>query len=164
MARKGDLEEGAVIYRRLDRAQEPHELLLGLKEAGFTDEDISQGTGTDERSVRRWKAKEPNPMASERLAEIRNLAVALKQSGTLSDRGIIFWSRHPNRLLEDYSPLRVIAAGGFRSARDAALCFVDSERPFEERIPEEMLAALRKGRNSRHTPARHRSKRLAPVA
>jgi hypothetical protein len=127
----------------LSRAQEPADLLAALKTYGFTDQDLSAGTATDDRTVRRWKKKGvPGATAARHLGEIRNVLLILKEAEVLTDRGVVFWMRHPNRLLEDYAPLEVLGAGGFRAVRDAALCFIDSERGFETVLPASVLEVL----------------------
>jgi hypothetical protein len=134
---------GVVISKDLGHAQEPEEVFRLLKHFGFTDQDIAEGTCTDPRTVRRWKSAEPGTATARRLAEIRNVVLLLREGGALTDRGIVFWMRHPNRLLEDYSPLAVIGGGGFHSVTDAAKCFSDSERGFDEPLPAGVLEQLR---------------------
>jgi hypothetical protein len=136
------LDTGTVISTDLEHAQEPDELLQLLKHFGFIDDDIAQATGMNERTVRRWKMAGPGSAAANHLAELRNLVLLLRETEALTDRGIVFWMRHPNRLLEDYRPLAVLGAGGFRSVREAALCFSDSERGFNEPISATVLEAL----------------------
>jgi hypothetical protein len=97
----------------------------------------------NERTVRRWKVGGPGSAAATHLAELRNIVLLLREAKVLTDRGIVFWTRHPNRLLEDYQPLTVLGAGGFRSVREAASCFSDSERSFGEPISASTLEALR---------------------
>lgn len=137
------LDKGIVITGDLEHAQEPEELLRLLKHLGFTDEDIAQATGMNQRTVRRWKMAGPGSAAATHLAELRNIVLLLREAEVLTDRGIVFWMRHPNRLLEDYQPLAVLGAGGFRSVREAASCFGDSERSFNEPISASTLEALR---------------------
>jgi len=132
-----------VISAELERALEPEVLVRLLKHLGLTDADIAQATQTNERTVRRWKSAAPGTGATQRLGELRNLILSLRESEGLTDRGIALWLRHPNRLLEDYSPLAVLGAGGFRASRDAGLCFCDPDRPSTEIIPASVLAALR---------------------
>lgn len=158
--------KGTTVPEKLNHAQEPEELLVLLKKFGFSDQDIAQGTGTDERTVRRWRTGHPSKAAAARLAEIRNLVLLLHEERILSDRGIVFWMRHPNLLLEDYSPSVVVAEGGFRSAREAAKCFCDSERGFDEPLPEDALKRLRsRKKTKRQQPARRpaKQKKLQPV-
>lgn len=154
---------GAGTPNRLERSQEPEEILLLLMQFGLTNEDIAQGTGADERTVRRWKNKPPGKSAAIRLGEIRNIVVRLKSKQILSDRGIVFWLRHPNRLLEDYSPLSVIGAGGFRSALEAAKCFIQSERGFQRPLPEKVLRRLESKEASHSAGATAARKKLEPV-
>jgi hypothetical protein len=132
-----------VTSAELERALEPEVIVRLLKRFALTDADIGQATHTNERTVRRWKSAAPGAVAAERLGELRNLVLALRESEGLTDRGIILWLRHANRLLEDYSPLAVIGAGGFRAARDAGLRFCDPDRPLTESIPASVLAVLR---------------------
>ena len=132
--------------------QQPDDLLRLLKHFGFTDQDISEGTRTDSRTVRRWKMAEPGTTAAGRLAEIRNVVLLLRDTGVLTDRGIVFWMRHPNRLLEDYSPMAVVGAGGFRAALEAAKCFSDSERVFDEVLPASVLELLQKQEAPKRKP------------
>jgi hypothetical protein len=140
---KADTEKNsAVILGDLERAQEPREIARLLRDFEFTEADIAEGTDSENRSVRRWKGADPGASAAEHLAEIRNVVVRLSRSGVLTDRGIVFWMRHPNRLLDDFSPLSAIGAGGFRSARDAALCFADTERDFETPLPDTVRKKL----------------------
>lgn len=122
---------GAVITADLERAVEPAELLIHLRAFGFSDRDLASGTGTLARSVRRWRQGAPGTSAASHLGELRNLVVFFRRSEALTDQGTVWWLRHANRLLEDYSPLSVIGAGGFRSARAAAMCFIDTERVFD---------------------------------
>lgn len=155
----------------LSHAQEPDDLLRLLKDFGFTDRDIAQGTRSDPRTVRRWKVAVPGSVAAERLAEIRNVVLWLRDAEVLTDRGIVFWMRHPNRLLEDYSPMEILGAGGFRATREAALCFQDSERVFEATVPASALELLRrderarakKGTKRRKSPSSARQGRLQRV-
>jgi hypothetical protein len=137
------LDKGTVITGDLERAQEPEELLRLLKDLGFTDEDLAQAAGMHQRTVRRWKVAGPGSAAATHLAELRNIVLLLRDAEVLTDRGIVFWMRHPNRLLEDYHPLVVLGAGGFRSVREAATCFCNSERSFGEPISASTLGALR---------------------
>jgi hypothetical protein len=138
------IDGGIIISTELRRVQEPEELLRLLKAFGFTDEDIAQATSTRTRSVRRWKETVlPGTSAAARLGELRNLVLILRESRGLTDRGIVYWLRHPNRLLEDYSPFAVLGAGGFRSVRSAALCFVDTDRAFDEPLSGSVSARLR---------------------
>jgi hypothetical protein len=158
--------EGTAIPEALIHAQEPEELLGLLKEFGFSDQDIAEGTGTDVRTVRRWKTGHPGTTAAARLAEMRNLVLLLHKERILSDRGIVFWMRHPNLLLEDYSPAAVVAEGGFRSAREAANCFCDSERGFDEELPADVLDRLRARSTAKQEQTVRRpaeQKRLEPV-
>jgi hypothetical protein len=134
--------DNETVRPSLEHAQEPEQLLISLKYFGFNDQDIAAGTGTDDRTVRRWKKKQPGPKAATHLAEIRNLVLLLRGEETLTDRGIVFWMRHPNRLLEDFSPLWVVAAGGFRSARDSARCFADPDHRFVEPLGPRVLERL----------------------
>lgn len=138
------LNGGLTTSTDLAKAQEPEDLLQLLKDFGFNDQDIAEGTGTDPRTVRRWKIAAPGTLAAARLAEIRNIVLWLRDAHVLTDRGIVFWMRHRNRLLEDYSPMEVLGAGGFRAARGAALCFQDSERAFSEGVPASVLESLRR--------------------
>jgi hypothetical protein len=150
----------------LEHAQEPEHLLASLKKFGFLDQDIAEGTGSDERTVRRWKKQHPGAKAAKRLAEIRNIVVLLREEETLSDRGVIFWMRHPNRLLEDFSPLLVVSAGGFRPARDAARCFADPDRRFEQPLPAPVLKRLEgavASARDRNGKGAGKRKRLEPV-
>lgn len=137
------LEGGVVITADLERALEPETLVRLLKQFGLTDADIAQATQTHERTVRRWKSAAPGSVAAVRLGELRNLVLNLRQSEGLTDRGIVLWLRHANRLLEDYSPLAVLGAGGFRAVRDAGLRFCDPDRPSTETIPASVLTSLR---------------------
>lgn len=156
---------GKVISQILDRIQEPQELFLALKEIGFTDEDLAEGTGTDPRTVRRWRKAEPGTVAARHLAEIRNIVSLLGEGDVLTTRGIVFWLRHPNRLLRDYSPISVAGAGGFRSALGAAECFCDSERPFAETLEPRVVEMLEeRERANREGGARRQVKKLEPVA
>jgi hypothetical protein len=148
---------------RLERSQEPEEILLLLRQFGLTTEDIAQGTGADVRTVRRWNNKPPGKSAAIRLGEIRNIVVRLKSKQILSDRGIIFWLRHPNRLLDDYSPLSVIGAGGFRSALEAAKCFIQSERGFHRPLSDKVLRRLESKESSRSARVTASGKKLEPV-
>jgi hypothetical protein len=129
----------------LERALEPRVIVRLLKSLlMLTDTDIAQATQIGERTVRRWKTADPGAVASQRLSELRNVILSLRETQGLTDRGIVLWLRSPNRLLEDYSPLAVIGAGGFRAARDAGLRFCDPDRPAEETMTATVLAALRK--------------------
>lgn len=154
------------IAHDLRRAQEPEHLFKLLKDFGFTDADIAQVTGTQTRTVRRWKSSPPGPFAAQRLAELRNVVVTVRDTGGLTDRGMVFWLRHRNRLLEDYPPASVLAAGGFRSVQDAALCFVDTQRGFTKPIPAAVLKRLRDDEAEQQDDPRARggSQRLMPVA
>lgn len=136
------IDGGMLISTDLEHAQEPDHLLQVIKDQGFSDADIAEVTRTQDRTVRRWKKAGPGPTATERLAEVRNLILLFRDADVLTDRGVVFWLRHPNRLLEDYRPLAVIGAGGFRSVREAALCFCDSERAFNEPLPDEVVQSL----------------------
>jgi hypothetical protein len=162
-------DEGTVITADLEWAQEPEDLLRLLKDFGFTDQDIAQGTQTHARTVRRWKMAVPGTAAAERLAELRNLVLLLRETEALTDRGIVFWLRHANRLLEDYQPLGVLGAGGFRSVRGAALCFCNPNLKFEDPIPASVLESLRRSNDARQqAPSRAsttaRQGKLAAVA
>jgi hypothetical protein len=154
--------EKTVSSQELVHAQEPEELLRLLIRFGFLQEDIAQGTGKDERTVRRWKDKAPGKDAAARLGEIRNVLLLLRDERILTDRGIVYWMRHANRLLEDYPPLSMIAAGGFRAALEAAKCFSDSERGFDEVIPEDVLQRLREQAEAKRRGQAQREK-LEPV-
>lgn len=155
------------IPELLAQAQEPEELLALLKEFGFSEKDIAEGTGTDIRTVRRWSHGHPGTTAAARLAELRNLVLMLHRERILTDRGIVFWMRHPNLLLEDYSPAAVVAEGGFRSARGAAKCFCDSERGFDEKLSRDVLGRLRSTNAAKQGRSGKQSgrpkKRLEPV-
>jgi hypothetical protein len=136
-------QRGPITSADLERALEPEVLVRLLKQLRLTDADIGQATQTNERTVRRWKSATPGTGATQRLGELRNLILRLRESEGITDRGIVLWLRHPNRLLEDYSPLAVLGAGGFRAVRDAGLRFCDPDRPSTETIPASVLAALR---------------------
>jgi len=152
------LDKRTVISGDLEHAQEPEELLRLLKHLGFTDEDLALATGMNARTVRRWKVGGPGTTAATHLAELRNIVLLLRDAEVLTDRGIVFWTRHPNRLLEDYQPLAVLGAGGFRSVREAATCFSDSERKFGEPISaralETLQIATRKSAKAERTSAK----------
>jgi hypothetical protein len=146
------------VSRDLEKAQEPEDLLQLLKDFGFNDQDIAAGTCTDPRTVRRWKVAVPGTLAAERLSEIRNIILWMRDAEILTDRGIVFWMRHRNRLLEDYSPMEILGAGGFRAVREAAICFKDSERPFSETVPASVLESLRQQEQARMQKPRSRPK------
>lgn len=150
--------ETLTVSRDLAKAQEPEDLLQLLKDFGFNDQDIAAGTQTDPRTVRRWKVATPGTLAAERLAEIRNIILWMRDAEVLTERGIVFWMRHRNRLLEDYSPMEILGAGGFRAVREAAFCFKDSERPFSETVPASVLESLRQQEQARMQKPRSRSK------
>jgi Homeodomain-like domain len=137
------VDGGVVISSDLERALEPEVLVRLLKQFGLTDADIAQATQTHTRTVRRWKSAAPGTIAAERLGELRNLVLRLRESEGLTDRGIVLWLRHANRLLEDYPPLAVLGVGGFRAVRDAGLRFIDPDRPSAETIPVSVLASLK---------------------
>jgi hypothetical protein len=146
-----DIDGGRLISTDLEHAQEPDHLLQVIKGLGFSDEDIAQATSTQERTVRRWKNEKdggPGPAATEHLAELRNLMLLFREEDVLTDRGAVYWLRHPNRLLEDYRPLAVIGAGGFRSVRGAALCFCDSELEFTEPLSDSVVQNLRRAESA----------------
>ena len=152
-------------FTALERNQEPEQLVLALKEFGFSEQDIAQATQTDVRTVRRWKTAAPGPIAGERIGQLRNVVLLLGDSDGISHRGIVYWLRHANRLLEDYPPLQVLGVGAFRSVREAALAFVDTEHGFDEPVPASALAMLRSmeqdARGARKTDGRRRLRRVS---
>lgn len=135
--------EGAVISADLRRALEPRLITELLGQFGLTDLDIATATATNPRSVRRWKlGTEPTRTTAERLDDLRNVIVLMRDSEGMTDRAIILWLRQRNRELEDHRPLEVLAHGLYSHVRNAALAFLDRDQPPTPPLPDAVRRAL----------------------
>lgn len=145
-ARRTDVSpetEGAVITADLRNALEPRLITELLGHFGLTDADIATATATNPRSVRRWKiATEPTRATAERLDDLRNVVVLMRESEGITDRAIVLWLRQRNRELEDHRPLEVLAHGLYGHVRNAALAFLDRDQPPTPPLPDIVRRAL----------------------
>jgi hypothetical protein len=95
------------------------------------------------RSVRRWKlGTEPTRTTAERLDDLRNVIVLMRDSEGMTDRAIVLWLRQRNRELEDHRPLEVLAHGLYSHVRNAALAFLDRDQPPTPPLPDTVRRAL----------------------
>jgi hypothetical protein len=135
--------EGAVIATDLRRALEPRLIAELLGQFGLTEVDIATATATSPRSVRRWKlGTEPTRTTAERLDDLRNVVVLMRESEGMTDRAIVLWLRQRNRELEDHRPLEVLAHGLYSHVRNAALAFLDRDQPPTPPLPDTVRRAL----------------------
>jgi hypothetical protein len=135
--------EGAVITADLRRALEPKLITELLGHFGLTEVDIATATATNPRSVRRWKLRtEPTRTTAQRLDDLRNVIVLMRESGGMTDRAIVLWLRQRNRELEDHRPLEVLAHGLYSHVRNAALAFLDRDQPPTPPLPDTVRRAL----------------------
>ena len=135
--------EGAVITADLRRALEPRLIAELLGQFGLTEVDIAIATATTPRSVRRWKlGTEPARTTAERLDDLRNVIVLMRESEGMTDRAIVLWLRQRNRELEDHRPLEVLAHGLYSHVRNAALAFLDRDQPPTPPLPDTVRRAL----------------------
>jgi hypothetical protein len=135
--------EGAVITADLRTALEPRLIAQLLGQFGLTDLDIAVATGTNPRSVRRWKnGTEPTRRTAERLDDLRNVVVLMRENEGMTDRAIVLWLRQRNRELDDHRPLEVLAYGLYGHVRNAALAFVDRDQPRTPPLPERVRRSL----------------------
>jgi hypothetical protein len=135
--------EGAVITADLRDALEPRLITDLLGQFGLTDVDIAAATATNPRSVRRWKhTTEPARTTAERLDDLRNVVVLMRESEGMTDRAIVLWLRQRNRELEDHRPLEVLAHGLYSHVRNAALGFLDRDQPPTPPLPDTVRRAL----------------------
>ncbi|MBV9193541.1 MAG: hypothetical protein JO168_05305 [Solirubrobacterales bacterium] len=134
---------GAVITTDLRRALEPTLITELLGHFGLSELDIATATATNPRSVRRWKlGTEPTRTTAERLDDLRNVIVLMRESEGMSDRAIVLWLRQRNRELEDHRPLEVLAHGLYSHVRNAALGFLDRDHPPTPPLPDTVRRAL----------------------
>ena len=135
--------EGSVITADLRVALEPRLIAELLGQFGLTDVDLATATGTNPRSVRRWKAAtEPARTTAERLDDLRNVVLLMRDSEGMTDRAIVLWLRQRNRELEDHRPLEVLAHGLYSHVRNAALAFLDRDQPPTPPLPDTVSRAL----------------------
>ncbi len=155
--------EGAVITADLRDALEPRHITELLGQLGLTDIDIGVATGTNPRSVRRWKnSTEPTRATLERLDDLRNVVVLLRESEGMTDRAIVLWLRQRNRELDDQRPLEVLAFGLYGHVRNAALAFLDRDQPRTPPLPEPVrrsLDGLLAETSSRTAPSSNKGRR-----
>ena len=83
--------------------------------------DLARASGTNPRSVSRWRSQETTPRreAEERLLELR--AVVDLARTVMSDGAARFWMRSPNRDLNYEKPLDVVAEGEYQRVIDLLL-------------------------------------------
>jgi hypothetical protein len=135
--------EGAVITADLRRALEPRLIAELLGQFGLTEVDIGTATATNPRSVRRWKVgTEPTRTTAERLDDLRNVIVLMRDTEGMTDRAIALWLRQRNRELEDHRPLEILAHGLYNHVRNAALAFLDRDQPPTPPLPDTVRRAL----------------------
>jgi hypothetical protein len=135
--------QGAVITADLRDALEPRLITDLLGQFGLTDVDVAIATGTNPRSVRRWKlGTEPTRPTAERVDDLRNVVVLMRESEGMTDRAIVLWLRQRNRELEDHRPLEVLAHGLYGHVRNAALAFLDRDQPPTAPLPDMVRQAL----------------------
>ena len=101
-------------------------LLDHLSEGDVVDTaDLARVSGTNPRSVARWKAEAATPRrdAEERLLELR--AVVDLARRVMRDDAARFWMRSPNPDLGYEKPLDLIAAGHYQRVVDLLLALAE---------------------------------------
>lgn len=87
--------------------------------------DLARVSGTNPRSVTRWRSQETTPRrgAEERLLELR--AVVDLASEVIGEEAARFWMRSPNRELGFEKPLDLIADGKYQRVVDLLLALAE---------------------------------------
>jgi DNA-binding transcriptional regulator YiaG len=97
-------------------ALHPNDILTALQSLGLTPRDLAEGTGTDQRTVRRWltEGQEPSHKLGQTIGTLRLVAIHILQRRGLPVELIARWLRLPDSELRFQTPLAAIADGRFK--------------------------------------------------
>ena len=114
---------------RLTEVSSAHETIVFLRaELGFSQREIADLLGADERTVRRLLADpeiRPQQRHGRRLDDVRDVISLLQDSLPGEQTGR--WLRARNRMLKGDRPIELIAGDEYARVRDAAEAFVDGD-------------------------------------
>jgi hypothetical protein len=114
---------------RLDELSSTHDTLVFLRQTlDFTQREIAELLGADERTVRRLLADpgvRPQQRHAHRLDDVRDLISLLQDSLPGEQTGR--WLRARNRALKGARPADLIAADDYARVREAAEAFIDGD-------------------------------------
>lgn len=119
----------SAVPPHLNEISSPHDTVGFLRrELRFTQREIADLLGADERTVRRLLSDpgiRPQQRHARRLDDIRDLVSLLQDSLPGEQTGR--WLRARNRMLRGERPIELIAADDYARVRDAAEAFVDGD-------------------------------------
>jgi len=107
----------------LERAVEPHEIVVALRPFGVSQRDVAAATQVSDRAVRAWRTGGIHDDSYDRLQDLRDIVLVLADS--LTARGVGQWLHARNRLLDGARPIDVLAEDRIDEVRQAAHSFVD---------------------------------------
>ncbi len=109
------------LLEGLRSALEPAEILGVLERVGLSNQDIAEGTGADERTVRRWAGGgEPTRANEQAIGLLRVLLIHILQRRGMERSSIPRWLRLADAQLDYATPLSAIAQGRLADAVLAA--------------------------------------------
>jgi hypothetical protein len=115
VASRDGTPETETALAALRDALHPNDILNALQSLGLTPRDLAEGTGTDQRTVRRWlMGHEPSHKFGQTIGTLRLVAIHILQRRGLPVELIARWLRLPDSELRFQTPLAAIADGRFK--------------------------------------------------
>jgi|SRR5580698_2049633 hypothetical protein len=101
----------SALYALRD-ALHPNNILTALQAIGLDSSDLAEGTGVDERTVRRWLGDQaPTRNHAQTIGQLRVLVIHILQRRGLAVDLVARWLRLPDSELRFQTPLEAVAEG-----------------------------------------------------
>lgn len=114
--------------RRQKQRDEMKILVDALDGYGLSADEIAQATGAVIHGTNAYDAHLPNPtQVLQRLSRLHEIAFLLNDTMVKSEVGV--WFHESNQILRDYTPLQMIALGGYDQVLAAAAALVEGVDP-----------------------------------
>ena len=116
-----EVSEHDAALELLRNALWPNETLAALRAVGLDSQDLAEGLGVDDRTVRRWVGdNSPNRSHQKTIGDLRVLVIHILQRRGIPVDSVAQWLRLPDAQLSFSTPLAAIADGRFSDVVVAA--------------------------------------------